>query len=398
LSEKIIVGIASAATHAYRARGIVLIRNQNIKPGYLDDTDLLYIDPNYELTFKNKRLKKGDLLTARTGYPGTTCVVPDEYDSAQSFTTLITRPNPQEVDSLYLCYYVNSETGQKFFEQNQIGGGQKNVNAGSLKRMPIAFPSSMLEQKVIAATLADVDAQINSLDRLITKKRDIKQASMQQLLTGKTRLPGFQIKAGFKRTDAGLIPEDWTVRPLLKAVTLPTGQVDPRLSPYKSMILVAPDHVEGSTGKLLEKVTAEEQKAISGKFLFKPGDVVYSKIRPYLRKAILADFPGLCSADMYPMSAAVDISPGYLLAVILSHRFSVFADSVSARSGIPKINRTELAEFHVALPGLEEQKSIAALLSDMDLEIAALQQRHNKTILLKQALMQQLLTGRMRLI
>jgi len=76
VSEKIMVGIASAATHAYRVKGVPLLRNQNIKEGYLDDSDILFVDGEYEKTFRNKRLRTGDLLTARTGYPGMTCVVP----------------------------------------------------------------------------------------------------------------------------------------------------------------------------------------------------------------------------------------------------------------------------------------------------------------------------------
>ena len=76
LADKIMVGIASAATHAYRATDVVMLRNQNIKPGYLDDAEVLYIDAEYEETYRSKRLKAGDLLTARTGYPGTTSIVP----------------------------------------------------------------------------------------------------------------------------------------------------------------------------------------------------------------------------------------------------------------------------------------------------------------------------------
>ena len=199
IAEKIMVGIASAATHAYRDRGVVMFRNQNIKPGYLDDSDILYISENYEETFKNKRLKSGDLLTARTGYPGTTSIVPAQYEGAQSFTTLITRPRKGEIDPHYLCCFINSESGQLFFDQNQIGGGQKNVNAGALKRLPIPVPPTKAEQKAIAEALSDTDALIASLDQLITKKRQIKQGAMQELLTGKRRLPGFSGEWDAKR-------------------------------------------------------------------------------------------------------------------------------------------------------------------------------------------------------
>lgn len=191
LADKIMVGIASAATHAYRDRGIVMFRNQNIKPNYLDDSDILYLDKNYESTFRNKRLRSGDLLTARTGYPGTTSIVPQLYEGSQSFTTLITRPRRDIVDSTYLCYFINSKAGQAYFEQNQIGGGQKNVNAGSLKYLPVPLPPTKVEQESIAEALSDADALIESLEQLIAKKRQIKQGAMQELMTGKRRLPGF---------------------------------------------------------------------------------------------------------------------------------------------------------------------------------------------------------------
>jgi type I restriction enzyme, S subunit len=205
-----------------------------------------------------------------------------------------------------------------------------------------------------------------------------------------------QVPEGYKQTEVGVIPEDWQVRPLLSAISIATGQVDPRDEPYKSMVLVAPDHVETMTGRLLELQTAEDQGAISGKYLFNSGDIIYSKIRPYLRKVILADFRGMCSADMYPLTPAKDVSSAFIFAVLLGHRFSQFAENVSARSGIPKINREELAEYTVALPPLPEQQTIAQALSDVDALIASLDKLIAKQRQIKTAAMQQLLTGKMR--
>ena len=159
VAEKIMVGIASAATYAYRNSGIPIFRNQNIKPGYLDDRDLLFLDPIYEAAFKNKRLKLGDLLTARTGYTGTSCIVPPKYHNTQSFTTLITRPNKKIIDNTFLCYYMASDFGKAFFEQNQIGGAQKNVNAGTFQWMPVLIPP-LPEQREIAVILTRCDETI----------------------------------------------------------------------------------------------------------------------------------------------------------------------------------------------------------------------------------------------
>lgn len=206
-----------------------------------------------------------------------------------------------------------------------------------------------------------------------------------------------KLKPGYKQTEAGVIPDDWETKPLLDAVTIATGQVSPIIASYKVMILVAPDHIESQTGTLIELKTAGAQGAISGKYLFHPGDVVYSKIRPYLRKAFLADFSGLCSADMYPLTPKPDTCARFVLALLLGERFSKFAESVSVRSGIPKINREELAEFAIPLPPLPEQRAIAAALSDTDALLSSLDRLLAKKRDIKQAVMQQLLTGKQRL-
>ena len=158
-----------------------------------------------------------------------------------------------------------------------------------------------------------------------------------------------EIALGHKLSDAGVIPEEWEARPLPKAARIANGQIDPRMESYRSMVLVAPDHIESGTGRLLVRKTAREQHAISGKYVFNRGDVVYRKIRPNLRKAVLVDFDGLFSADMYPLKPARDVAGGFILAVLLDRRFTDYAESVSVRSGIPKINRGEMAGFVVAL-------------------------------------------------
>ena len=180
ISSKVMVGIASAATHAYRDKGVVLFRNQNIKDGYLDDSDILFIDADYERSHKNKRLMPGDLLTARTGYPGLTCVVPEKYKGSQSFTTLITRPIQSRIDPRFLCYYINSDKGQAFFDSAQIGGGQKNVNAGSLSEMPIPYPE-LTEQQKIADFLSAIDEQINAQSQGVESLKSHKKGLVQKL-------------------------------------------------------------------------------------------------------------------------------------------------------------------------------------------------------------------------
>jgi len=130
--------------------------------------------------------------------------------------------------------------------------------------------------------------------------------------------------------------------------------------------------------------------------VFDPGDIIYSKIRPYLRKAILATEHGLCSADMYPLRPNAGVNSRFLLAAVLGERCSQFASAVSMRSGFPKINRDELAEYVMGWPNPDEQDRIAALLVALEDEQTGIDRELSKLHRLKSVLMTGPLTGRVR--
>ncbi|MBU2794228.1 restriction endonuclease subunit S [Acidithiobacillus thiooxidans] len=184
LADKIMVGIASAATHAYRETGVPMLRNQNIKEGKIDDSSLLFIDPAYEAAHKNKRLRSGDVITVRTGYPGLSAVVTERYHNAQCFTSLITRPKKSLLDAKYLCAFINSEIGKRFVLGAEAGGAQKNVNAGVLEALPVYLPE-LDEQKRIASCLTSLDdlitAQTQKLEALKTHKKGLMQQLFPQV-------------------------------------------------------------------------------------------------------------------------------------------------------------------------------------------------------------------------
>lgn len=184
---------------------------------------------------------------------------------------------------------------------------------------------------------------------------------------------------------------------LLDLITIKHGQVDPRAPAYRDLPLIAPDHLASQTGRLLKKESAAAQGAISGKYLVKPGDVIYSKIRPYLQKVYKCDFNALCSADMYPFTPRPGVDASFILHSILGRDFTNFAISVSARSGIPKINRVELSEYHMAVPSAPEQRAIGRALDDADGQLDALERLIAKKRAIRQGMMQQLLTGKTRL-
>ena len=258
------------------------------------------------------------------------------------------------------------------------------------------------EQDRIVGVLSTLDETIGQTEALIVKYQQIKAGLMHDLFTrgvtpdGQLRPTREQAPHLYKESPLGWIPKEWEIKRLVDMMIFPSGQVDPRDSPFSNWILIAPDHIEKETGRLLRIQTAGEQGAISGKYTFQSGDIVYSKIRPYLRKAILVDFSGLCSADMYPLRPANGVNARYLLGVVLGDHFSKFAESVSMRSGFPKINRDEMSGYRCAVPSSSEQEVIAEILRSHDALLTTTEKQAVKLRQKKQGLMQDLLTGRVR--
>lgn len=391
LAEKIMVGIASAATHAYRSTGVPMFRNQNIRPGLLDTQDVLYIDPQYEQTYKNKRLKAGDLLTARTGYPGTTSLVPAGLDGAQSFTTLITRPRPGFIDPQYLCLYINGRAGQRYFEQAQIGGGQKNVNAASLKLLPVALPSTDTEQRAIARALIDADGLIHSLEQLLTKKRQIKQGAMQELLTGKRRL--LQGDVAWRQVPLGSLGK-WS------GGMTPSMARDDYWSPAEVPWLSSGDL---KTAQLSESAKYVSKAAVrDGTTTVVPAKSVVVVMRSgILRKYLPVGItlkPMAINQDLKAIQPNTEVTAEFMLHALTYWGERILATCLKAGTTVESIELRWLKTFTIDLPPVSEQVVIAGVLSEMDSEITALESRLAKARSLKQAMAQALLTGRIRLV
>lgn len=143
---------------------------------------------------------------------------------------------------------------------------------------------------------------------------------------------------------------------LADVTTIESSLVDPRDPAYIDLQHVGAGNMCTGSGQLVDVMTARQEKLKSGKYLFSRDDVLYSKIRPYLRKVARPDFAGLCSADVYPIRPSAALDRDFLFHTLLSDKFTVYAESGSARAGMPKVNREHLFKYEFELPTPEKQR------------------------------------------
>lgn len=156
----------------------------------------------------------------------------------------------------------------------------------------------------------------------------------------------------------------WPRRPLGEVIRIVARQVDPRNSEFSSLPHINGENIVSRSLRLINVRSAAEDRMESGKYLFDPGDVLYSKLRPNLCKVAVVDFRGLCSADMYPIKTDAEVlDPQYLAWLLLSEEFTSYAVEQSRRARMPKLNREQLFSWQAPLPSLKEQRHITATIA-----------------------------------
>jgi len=220
---------------------------------------------------------------------------------------------------------------------------QWDLEHEALRTIPVLLPD-FSTQKRIAAFL---DRETARVDELIAKKKRLVVVLKESLLSDLERLVTPE-----KTIHDEMIPFRWVCR-------VTEGQVDPTAPEWSDKPLIAPNHIESRTGRLAGVETAAEQGAISGKYAFPAGTVLYSKIRPNLAKACVSPVEGMCSADMYPVLPDRRLRPQFLLMQLLSEKFTDWATLESMRVAMPKINRETLGSYRLWVPEIDVQDSAA---------------------------------------
>jgi len=371
-------------------RGVRLIQTGNIGVGEFKFEPKKYIfEDSFDL-LKCKVIQVGDLLISRLAHPaGRSCVLPDigEKKMITSVDVTIFRPSSNIANRIYLQNLFSASRWLKLVENNSGGTTHKRIARSTMGKLVIGLPS-INEQKAIANSFNDIDDFIGSLNSVIAKKRNIKQGTMQELLTGKTRLSGFS--------------GEWEVKQLnhlcsdIKRGASPRPITNPKWFDNNSQI----GWVRISDATSAKRYLLETKQKLSGEGVqrsrYIPKGNLIMSICATVGRPIQTQID-VCIHDGFVIFENIFIDQNFLYYVLcdLEPRWSDKGQTGSQMN----LNTELIKSTEISLPSdLSEQEAIAEVLSDMDAEIAALEERLEKAKAIKQGMMQQLLTGKIRLI
>lgn len=378
--------VINPSSYFDNAGTVPLLVGSNISENSIDATTANRITKASNEMLSASRLAAGDLVMVRVGEPGVTAVVPAELDGCNCASMMIVRRHPA-FDSHWLCCAMNSQCGRQQVEHVQYGTAQKQFNISDAVDFRYPVPS-LREQQAIATALSDVDALLRVLDRLIAKKRDLKHAAMEQLLTGQTRLPGFH--------------GEWEVKKIADfAGCTAGGTPSTRVASYWGGALRWMNSGELNLKHIYEvegRITEVGLHNSSATMLPAKCVLIGLAGQGKTRGTVAMNFVELCTnqsiAAVLPNEAFV---PEYLY-YNLDARYEELRGMSTGAGGRGGLNLTIIKAINVPFPTFAEQSAIAVVLSDMDAELAALKSRRDKTRDVKEAVMQDLLTGKTRLV
>ncbi len=341
-----------------------------------------------DLGIRNSRfVPKGSLIMSICATVGRPIVTGIDVCIHDGFV-LFERP---QIDQT-LLYYILEGLENTWATRGQTGS-QMNLNTGIINPTKIPFPPTKVEQRAIAGVLSDVDELIGALDQLIAKKRDLKQATMQQLLTGRTRLPGFS--------------GEWSTISMAKHASLKARigwqalTTEEYLGSGTYYLVTGTDFIGGRVNWLTCHFVDEWRYVQDRNIQLREADVLLTKDGTIGKVGYVENLHGPATLNsgvfvIRPLEEA--FVPLFLFHVLTSRIFDEFLSKITAGSTITHLYQKDFVVFEFLAPETHEQNTIAVILSDMDAEVAALEQRRDKISDLKQGMMQELLTGRTRLV
>ena len=378
----------------YRLEGRPFLRSQNVGWGCLLLDDIAFIDEETHGSFSATEIKLNDVLLNITGASIGRSAVADERLLGGNVNqhVCIIRVDANRLSSHFLNLFLLSKSGQEQIDNFQAGGNRQGLNFGQIRSFQIPLPP-LPDQQAIAAALSDVDVLISALDKLIAKKRDIKQATMQQLLTGKKRLPAFAGEWETKKIGA----LGSTFGGLTSKSKIDFEKGNARYIPFLNVIS---NPIIDVTDLEWVRVSAGESqnKAQRGDLFFNTSSETPEEVG--MCSVLLEEIPDLYLNSFcfgFRFFDTSEVCGLYLAYYFRSDCGRNLMYALAQGATRYNLSKRSFLRLGIPLPILSEQEAIATIFSDMAAEITALERKRDKTRALKQGMMQELLTGRIRL-
>ena len=346
-----------------------------------------YVDDNKFEEMKRFELLTGDLIMSCSGTMGKVAIVPENIKIGIINQALLKLTTSTQLDVEYLRYWMISDDFQDSLAKHTVGAAIKNVaSVKVLKQIEIPLPPLPEQQRIVAI-----------LDKAFTSIATAKENAQQNLLNAKELFESYLQNVFENKGD------DWEEKRLDEVCKITSKLIDPKESQYKDLIHIGAGNIVSEKGTLIDLKTAKEENLISGKFLFDESMVLYSKIRPYLKKIVKCEFKGLCSADIYPLVPYKDkMIQSFLYHLLSSNHFTEYAIEGSQRAGMPKVNRKHLFEYSFSLPPIKEQQQIVKKLNSLSAETKKLegiyQQKINDLEELKKSVLEKAFKGELKMV
>jgi len=364
------------------------IRVTDMRPGTVSLGDIKFVPRDVFPAIKRYRIFKDDIFISVAGTLGIVGKIPQELDGA-NLTENADRITDITCSRDYLLHVLMSPLIQNTIESLQTIGAQPKLALTRIRKFDIPLPPTKAEQEAIAEALSDADALIESLEQLLAKKRQLKQGAMQELLTGKKRLPWFTGKWQVSELrDVCLKIQDGT-------------HFSPRLGGSDFLYITSKNIGYGTLDvSTAERISAIEHAKIYARCDVTRGDLLLTKDGANTGNAALnvldEPFSLLSSVAMLRFDSRRHVV-GYFLYQILSPEGQQQIKELMSGNAITRLTLSKIRSLRFAVAPFPEQAVIATFLSDMDAEIAALEAKLAKARQIKQGMTQELLTGRIRL-
>lgn len=385
----------------YTNEGVRIIQLQNIGDGVFWDDYKIYTSERKADELLSCNIYPNEIIISKMGDPvARACMIPEiekRYLMASDGIRLVI--NEKEYDKRFAFFYINSIYFRKRAFEVSMGSTRLRIGLPQLKHLSVIKPPKE-EQTAIATALSEADSYIQSLEQVIEKKRLIKKGAMQELLTGKKRLKGFEGTSKYKQTEIGVIPEDWIIKTLgeigenIIGLTYSPNDV----KDYGHLVLRS-SNIQNN--KLSFENNVFVQMELPERVIVKENDIlicVRNGSKHLIGKCALIDKKTEGSAFGAFMSIYRTDYSNYIFHQFQSNIIQKQIDEVMGAT-INQLTNKDLATFQIPIPpSIEEQTAIATNLSNIDNEIEILEQKLEKANQIKQGMMQQLLTGKIRLV